>query len=88
MRVSRDYAFDMITRLGGEISKCADAERAGGQKFTGQRDAADRLWDIKRALEYKDITPKETMRRLFRLAETNKALVSEPVRELLRNVAL
>ncbi len=87
MRVTRDYAFDLITRVGAEISRCAEAQRSKGQKFTGQRTVADSLWDLKRSLEYRDITPKETVRRLFGLLE-HEDLVSERTRDLLRSIAV
>ncbi len=74
MRIGREYAFDMIQKVGQEVARNADQLAApNGKKGNGTRktqsEIADVLWTLQKKLSYRDYTPKEVLAKLCRLVE-------------------
>jgi hypothetical protein len=96
LRLSKDYVFSVIERLGRAIAKKADevstAKGAPGSKVLGtvrcyQKSVADELWHIQKKVAYGDITLQEAMERLHRLSEHNN-LVEDEWKTLLRSIVV
>lgn len=81
MRMSREYAFELIDRLGFAIQKKL-VERGIKDVHPGHE-----LRELKRQLEYRDIRPTECVKRLHEIAECWK-IVGEEWLTLLRHMAV
>ena len=89
MRITRDYALDLIQKFGQEVAK--NAEVLATQKVVGtrssQKSLSEELWRLQKALAYKDITPKDAVSQLHQMAESAYHLVNDGWRDLLRSMA-
>jgi hypothetical protein len=76
VRVTKDYAFDLITKVGSEVQK-----KFGDKKTP----IADSLWGIQKSLSYRDITPKQAVLHLY---EAAAIYLDETWKDMLRSLAL
>lgn len=92
MRIGRDYAFDMILKVGSDIANNADRQGVPKRKSANgtrslQSLCADKLWGLQKALSFRDITAREVLVQLWELAEHNP-LVSPEIKEVLQEVVV
>lgn len=81
MRMTREYAFELILKLGDAL------QRRLTERGINDRDPGRELRDLQRQLQYKDIRPTECVKRLHEIAERNK-IVGEEWLTLLRHMAV
>ena len=97
MKITKDYVFNVIERLGRAVAKRAD-EIAPAPPPTGkppysaircdQKSLSNELWRIQKKVAYGDIRPTAAMTELHAICEHNKLLVEEEWRNLLRSIAV
>lgn len=96
MRITKDYVFSVIERLGRAVAQKADEvapPAQPGQKrptavSCAQKAISDELWRIQKKVAYGDIRPTDAMSDLNRLCEHHALLVSEEWQLLLRSIAV
>lgn len=96
MRITKDYVFSVVERLGRAVARKAveitPPPTPGVKKQTvvgfEQKTISDELWRIQKKVAYGDIRPTAAMEELNRLCERNKLLVEEDWRNLLRSIAV
>ena len=103
MKITKDYVFSVIERLGKAVAKkgaevAPPATQPRPTTSTGrpilsdaqvsQREIANALWHIQKKVAYGDIRPTAAMTELNVLCERNKLLVEEDWRNLLRSIAV
>lgn len=79
--MTREYAFDLISKLGDAI------QRKLTERGIVDGDAGRQLRDLQKDLQYGDVRPTECVRRLHEIAERNK-IVGEEWLTLLRHMAV
>lgn len=97
MKITKDYVFSVIEKLGRSVAKKAEAmtpppPATGKPKFTAvqfeQKSLSNELWRIQKKVAYGDIRPVAAMTELHALCEHSKLLVEEEWRDLLRSIAV
>ena len=96
MRVTKDYVFALVERLGRAVAQKADAlvpPPAPGTIVKSairydQKAISDELWRIQKKVGYGDLTVREGVEALHRLSECHKLLVGNDWKEKLRSIAV
>jgi hypothetical protein len=100
MKITKDYVFSVIERLGravaqkaAELPKPTPVMLPSGRPAptlvsSEQKSISNTLWHIQKKVAYGDLRPTAAMEDLNRLCERNKLLVAEEWRNLLRSIAV
>ena len=81
MRVSKDYMFDLIAKLGDTIQKRLT------ERGIKDADPGRDLRELQRRLAYGDVRPREALTRLHEIAETHY-IAGEEWKSFMRSIAL
>lgn len=97
MKITKDYVFSVIERLGRAVSQKAESltppaavagKPAPSSARFEQKTISDALWHIQKKVAYGDIRPTAAMVDLHALCERSNVLVEEDWRNLLRSIAV
>lgn len=97
MKITKDYVFSVIERLGRAVAKKAEVltppppptgKPARSAVRFEQKSIADDLWRIQKKVAYGDIRPTAAMTELHVMCERNKLLVEEDWQTLIRSIAV
>lgn len=97
MKITKDYVFSVIERLGRAVSKKAEAmtppptptgKPAPSPVRFEQKSISNELWYIQKKVAYGDIRPTAAMTELHRMCEHHKLLIEEDWQTLIRSIAV
>lgn len=84
MRMNRDYALDLLTKLGAAVAKKA---AANPNLKWDQMSVASSLRKLQKELQYKGVTASEGVKQMHEIAE-HTGLVDEEWKEMLRTLSV
>ena len=84
MRINRDYALDLITKLGTAVAKKA---ASNPNLKWDQQSVAATLRKLQREVQYKGVTASEAVRQLHEIAE-HTGLVDTDWKDFMRSLAV